>query len=107
MEGQRVAVVREAHEVKIAAAMGMLRKVYNSRKAKQQQLQAERQKVHKRQVEKVEARRLQKSKEACGEWKLICNKFHGQNSTCKPSVRKKKVLLKSEAKIRIHTDTFR
>ena len=64
MEGQRVAVVREAHEVKIAAAMGMLRKVYNSRKAKQQQLQAERQKVHKRQVEKVEARRLQKSKEA-------------------------------------------
>lgn len=64
IENQRVAVIKEPHEVKIAAAMSMLKKVYNNRKNKQLQLQVERQKLHKKQVEKVEAKRLQKSKEA-------------------------------------------
>lgn len=64
IENQRVAIIKEPHEQKISAAMNMLKKVYQNRQNKQLALQADKQKKHKKSMEKVEAKRLQKSKEA-------------------------------------------
>ena len=44
--------------------MNMLKKVYNARKNKQQAIQAANHKKYQKEKEKVEAKRLQKSKEA-------------------------------------------
>ena len=44
--------------------MNMLKKVYQNRKIKQQQIHTVKQQKHKKEMEKVEIKRLQKSKEA-------------------------------------------
>jgi hypothetical protein len=44
--------------------MNMLKKVYQNRKNKQQQLHLAKLQKHKKEIEKIELKRLQKSKEA-------------------------------------------
>ena len=63
VEGQRVAIIKEAREAKIASAMKMLKKVYEERMKKKQEAHAEKIKKHRKQVEKIEMKKLQKSKE--------------------------------------------
>lgn len=64
LESQRVAIIREPEEAKMASVMKMFKKVYENRMKTKHDAQLEQIKKHKKQVEKVEAKRLQKSKEA-------------------------------------------
>ena len=63
IESQRVAIIKEPREAKIASAMKMLKKVYEERTKKKNEIHSQKIQKHKKQVEKIEAKKLQKSKE--------------------------------------------
>jgi ribosome biogenesis protein BMS1 len=63
IDKQRVAIIREPKEAKMAAVMKMFKTVYNDRVQRKKEAYTEQVKKHKKQQEKIEVKRLQKSKE--------------------------------------------
>ncbi|CAF0887412.1 unnamed protein product [Brachionus calyciflorus] len=63
LEKQRVAIIREPEEQKMASVMKMFKKVYENRVKAKNEHQAELIKKHKKEQEKKDLKRLQKSKE--------------------------------------------
>jgi ribosome biogenesis protein BMS1 len=63
LESQRVAIIREPHEEKMNSLMKMFKTVYNNRMQKKKEAHLTQIKKHKKQMEKIELKRLQKSKE--------------------------------------------
>ncbi len=63
IDKQRVAIIREPKEAKMAAVMKMFKTVYQDRVKRKKEAYAEQMKQHKKQQEKIELKRLQKSKE--------------------------------------------
>ena len=61
---QRVAIIRDAKEVKMSSAMKMFKSVYEDRMQAKKASHEASMKKHKKEMEKVEVKRLQKSKEA-------------------------------------------
>lgn len=63
VQKQRVAVIREPHEEKMASVVKMFKKVYENKMKKKQDQHLKQVQKHKKDMEKVELKRLQKSKE--------------------------------------------
>jgi ribosome biogenesis protein BMS1 len=59
---QRVAIIRQPHEEKVASVVKMFKQVFESRMKKKQELHAKHIQKHKKDVEKIDLKRLQKSK---------------------------------------------